>query len=130
MNTAHNLKRIAKKLVELSFENGIVSEERVRACLRSISGYTLHEHKTILRLYLHLLERAVRESELLIEYAGNIGPETIEKVRLAISKLANHQLKAEVRENKKLIAGIRLRLGDNFYDNSIQGRLKRLSVKN
>jgi F-type H+-transporting ATPase subunit delta len=56
-----------------------------------------------------------------------LSEETLEKISAKYSAIYGRTISAEVEEDTSLIAGVRVRVGDDLYDASVAGRLQRLA---
>ena len=61
----------------------------------------------------------------IIEYAGGEGSQIVEKIQ-ASDSFKNSKMELKSSENPELIAGFKLKIGDDVYEDSILNRLNRL----
>jgi len=121
------IKLFARKLTELSLDDGQVSEERVTAVLDYLSNHPPRKHKETLKEYLYYIKKAIAQSKAVIEFAGALDDNSIAAIEKTLSETSGQTITSESRENAELIAGIRVHLGDNIYDASVAGRLGQLA---
>ena len=122
------LKDLARKLVGLSLgEDGRLSEERVQGVLQALRERPPSHLKQVLKLYLHYVKQEIRKSEAIVEYAGSIGPETLESIENMLSARYGRVITSRGRENPDLIAGVRVSIADDVFESSIAGNLEGLS---
>ena len=121
------LKALSQKLLEFSLEDGRVSEPRVQSILQSLAAKPPKNHRTLLKLFLHAVQKELSRSEALVEYAGALDPSTVESVESKLTALNGRPISTRLQENPDLIAGIRVTLADNVYDTSITAQLGNLS---
>lgn len=117
---------IAQTLADASFENGKISEERVRACMKIIAERSPIGQRNILNLYLKKLNRMEKDSQVIIEYAGELDPEIVQTITQQAINQYKRPLTPITKKNEDIIAGIRFRVGDDLYENSIRSRLEKL----
>jgi len=117
----------ARRLVELATENGKLSNERVETVLETLSANPPRNHLAIVRRFRHAVERFDREHTLVIESATELSESTAANLLDAYSKRYDRTLSLDQTVNPSLIAGMRLRVGDDVYDFSVRGRLASLS---
>ncbi|MGJ3243367.1 MAG: F0F1 ATP synthase subunit delta [Opitutales bacterium] len=130
MRADRKLKDFARKLVALSRAgDGLVDEGRVGEILAALRQHPPRRPKTVLKLYLHGIERALREGTALVEHAGPLESDALESIRSAMANTYDRPLRSESHENADLLAGIRVRVADDVYDASAAGRLKRLAAQ-
>ena len=59
-----------------------------------------------------------------IETAGPLEERDVEAIRRQLERLTAKKVKAEVRSNKSILAGVRARVGDRIYDGSLLRKLE------
>ncbi|MDX2109861.1 MAG: F0F1 ATP synthase subunit delta [Verrucomicrobiota bacterium] len=124
MHSKKAIKQYVGQLLSLSMENGRVNAERVDAVLNSVRNHaTKSEIKPILKQYLHVIRREIAKTEAVVEHVGPLSGTSLQTVLARLSLTAGTTVSAVTRENPALIAGMRVRLGDDVYDSSVAGRL-------
>lgn len=126
MDKDATLKQFAKKLADLSLENGIVSSSKVEAVLEALRKNPPRKPKTVLKHYLYYIKHAINRSRAIIEYAGKIDETAVAAIQAQLTKTYNRPITTSSVENNSLIAGIRISIGDDIYDSSVAGRLANL----
>jgi F-type H+-transporting ATPase subunit delta len=121
------LKKFAKKLADLSVEDGLVSAEKVQAVLAALRKHPPRKPKTVLKHYLYYIKQEINRSRAVIEYAGQIGEAGIAAIGNYLSKNYNRTITTTTVENEDLIAGFRISIGDDIFDASVAGRLNNLA---
>ena len=127
LNTDKRLVQYAKKLVQISIEDGRVSDERVKAIMGTFASRPPRRFKTILKLYLYYIKRELRKSQAVIEYAGSINKSSIETIERNLTSHYGRPITVTLSENQELLAGIRSSVADDVYDSTIAGSLNNLS---
>lgn len=127
MNRDKKTIRLAKKLVELSRENGVVSDARVTEVLTALRSGNLRCRLTVLKTYLHFIRKAVAEQTAIVATPGSLSPDALAAIESSFSQLYGRSISAVVAPDSSLIAGLRVRVGDDVYDASVAGRLRRLA---
>lgn len=117
----------AKKLVELSKDNGVVTEEKVAEVLAGLRKVNHSRHLSILKTYLTYLRREVALQTAVVSTPQALSPEAIKVIEASYTKIYGRPITASVRQDPSLIAGLRVRVGDDVYDSSVAGRLQRLA---
>jgi len=121
------IRRYTRKLLHLSInEEGRVDEERISAVLSSLAQRRPLERKVILKYYLRLVEREIRATSALVETAGEISPDAQSNLQSKLTEKTGRKVDLEVIQQPDLIAGTRIRLGDDVYEFSIPSRLRAL----
>ena len=127
LNTDKRLVQYAKKLVQISIEDGRVSDERVKAIMGTFASRPPRRFKTILKLYIYFIKRELRKSQAVIEYAGSINKSSIETIERNLTSHYGRPITVTLSENQELLAGIRISVADDVYDSTIAGSLNNLS---
>ena len=119
--------QFAKKLVEMSREDGVVTETRVGEALAGLRQVKLRHRPLVLKAYLHYIRRAVAEQTALVATPSRLDTDALAAIESGFSQLYGRPIQAVAQSDAGLIAGIRVRIGDDVYDASVAGRLKRLA---
>lgn len=120
-------KKLANRIVQLTLDAGDNAvAEVIPALERALAGRGMTQRRHFIRYFLQMLRRELRKETLRVEYAGSITEELIETLKARFGKEAVRPLRVEQVENPGLLGGLRIQLGDNVYDASIQGRLTKL----
>ncbi len=127
MTREKKIVQFVKKLVELSKEEGVVTEARVAEVLSGLKDATVRRKLTVMKTYLSYIRKALAEQTALVTTPGALGTETLAAIEANFSKRYGRAISTETTTDASLIAGLRIRVGDDVYDASVAGRLKRLA---
>lgn len=127
MTREKKIVQFVKKLVELSKEEGVVTEARVAEVLSGLKDATVRRKLTVMKTYLTYIRKALAEQTALVTTPGALGTETLAAIEANFSKRYGRAISTETTTDASLIAGLRIRVGDDVYDASVAGRLKRLA---
>jgi F-type H+-transporting ATPase subunit delta len=120
--------RLAKKLVLLSKDSaGSLSAERVNEVLAGLRQVQPRHHLLVLRKYLNYLRRELARQTAVVASPATLTPESLEAIAKHYSKIYDRPIQAQATEDTSLIAGVRVRVGDDSYDASVSGSLQRLA---
>tara|TARA_Y100000588_G_scaffold58738_1_gene57191 strand:- start:4456 stop:4851 length:396 start_codon:yes stop_codon:yes gene_type:complete len=120
------LKQFAKKLADLSLDNGLVSTEKVEAVLETLRKHPPRKPKIVLKNYLYCIKQAINRGKAVIEFAGSVEESAIAAIEKQLSENYNRPITTTSLANDALIAGLRITIGDDIYDASVAGRLANL----
>jgi F-type H+-transporting ATPase subunit delta len=118
---------LARKLAAISIEGGEPSSERVDAVLAYLSKRPMAERKAVLKVYLRMMRREEYQRTLLIEHAGAL--DDTSRAGLVGGMGRGRKLMVTDKDNPALLGGLRVRLGDDVYDASLQGILDRFGTR-
>jgi len=127
MKYEKKIMQFAKKLVELSKEDGVITEARVSEVLASLKQIKHRNYLTILKTYLVRIRRELALQTAVVSTPNLLSDETLEQISAKYSVIYGRPIGAEVEKDTSLIAGVRVRVGDDLYDASLAGRLQRLA---
>lgn len=119
--------KFAKKLVELSKDNGVVTEAKVSEVLAGLKQVQPRGYLGLLRSYLSYLKREIALQTAVVSTPAALSPEALEAIASNFTTLYGRPITATTQTDPSLIAGVRVRVGDDVYDASVAGRLKRLA---
>lgn len=128
MNSDKKDKAFARKLVMLSVVDGQISSERVAAILESLSARPPRALRRLLKLFKRGLFLELRRSRAMVEHSGEVDSSVFAELERTFSEQYGRPIAVESRLRPDLIAGIRVRVGDDVYDSSIAGQLAALSA--
>ena len=120
--------QLARQLFNLSLVNGTVSAAQVEGVLAYLEKHPPANPLAVLRAYQRLIARELAKSELVVEHAGPIADGILRTLEGALTQKYKRQITAKSVHNAELIAGLRLRIGDDIYEASVAGQLEQLSA--
>ena len=127
MKRDQKITRLAKKLVELSKDKGVVTEAKVAEVLDALKQVQHRHHLTLLKTFLNFLRREIALQTALVATPTALSASTLQAIEATYTKLYDRPIKAVTQQDPSLIAGVRVRVGDDVYDASVSGRLQRLA---
>ena len=119
--------KLAKKLLELSKDSGVVTESKVGEVLAGLQQVQDRHHLTVLKTFLNYLRREVALQTAVVSTPTKLSDDALKAIEVQFSKLYNRPVSAVTQTDTNLIAGVRVRVGDDVYDASVAGRLQRLA---
>jgi F-type H+-transporting ATPase subunit delta len=126
--TQSKLAATARKLAALTFDaNGDASLERTRDIVAVLSAkFPSAQLRPLLTAYHAELRREFANREARVEHAGPLPPDALERLAAHFSRLRKHRVNARAHENPALLAGLRVRIGDDVFDASVRSALEHL----
>ena len=122
-------RKFAKHLVALALdEEGRVVEEKVRETLDLLRANSPRGVRELLREYHRLIERETAKQVALVEYSGKPSDEALESLKKSLSASYGYSVDLNLRENPEMLAGLRITVGDDVYEDSIANRLRPLAA--
>lgn len=127
MKTDKKINQFAKKLVELSKDEGALKSERVDEVLAGIRQSKYRQPLRLMKAYLFQIRRELARQTARVASPSPLSADAIASLESNLSARYNRPIKAVSQEDPSLIAGLRVRVGDDLYDASLAGRLERLA---
>jgi F-type H+-transporting ATPase subunit delta len=118
---------IAKRLVEISLnEEGRVDPEKINLILAELRNKPMSHSLPVLRNFLSLIKTKINSYEGYLEKPDPSSYSSSNLISENISQAHGKRIDFVIEENNSLIAGFRLRIGDDVYEDSIASRIARL----
>ena len=119
--------QFAKKLVELSREDGIVTDAKIADVLAGIRQVKPRHGLLVLEAYLNYIKKAIAEQTAVVATPGALDADALAAIESNFSKVYDRKITAVTTTDESLIAGVKVRVGDDVYDASVAGHLKRIA---
>ncbi len=120
--------QLARQLFKLSFENGRISAERVAGVLAYVEKIKPAQPVAVLKAYERLVAAEVARSQAIIEHAGPVPADAVAAIGAVFTQKYGRPVTASTKPSPDLIAGLRVRVGDDVYENSVAARLGELAA--
>ena len=117
-----------KQLVQLSLIDGRVSSEQVAGVLAYLEKNPPARLQAVLLAYHKAIAAELAKSEARVEHAGPVAPEALSAIAAALGKRYGRPVTATAAANPGLLAGLRVRIGDDVFESSVAGQLSALSA--
>lgn len=122
------IQQLARQLFNLSLVDGRLSAEQVAGVL----GYVEKAHAVnavaILKAYRRLVATELAKGVALVEHSGPVGESVLAAISASLSKRYNRPVVTTTKANPALLAGLRVRIGDDLFESSVSGQLAALSA--
>lgn len=119
---------LARRFFQLSLVEGVLSPEHVAGVLAYIEKHPPARALAVLKAYQRLVAAEVGRSQAVVEHAGPIDPAVLSSIAVAMSRKYTRPVTAVAQRNDRLIAGLRVRVGDDTYESSVAGQLHALAA--
>ena len=119
---------LVRKLVNKSAnEHGIIEMPLVKEVLSGLRECKPTGHRDILKAYLLEIRKTLRNQLVEVEFGCQPNESLITSLKSKLDTITSHSIDLQVSKNDQLIAGYRVRLVDDVFEDSIQSRLSKLS---
>lgn len=125
MKISKQLQKKVSNLISLSFDEGRVIEIQVTRSIKELKSLPAHQSLPALLEYLSMFKRKEREHTMYIESTVSLSPSQVKDIK----KIAERKVKITkviVNINPQLLAGFKLKVGDDVWDESIVGKVMQI----
>jgi len=119
---------LARQLFKLSFAQGALSGERVGGVLAYVEKTRPAHTTAVLKAYQRLVAAEVARGQAVVEHAGSVSDATLATIAAAMTKKYSRPVTSVAKRNDVLLAGLRVRVGDDVYESSVAGQLATLAA--
>lgn len=126
MKTSKLARRNAKELFRLSLVAGLPDEHRVRQIVQGIIAARPRGYLSILAHLLRLVKLDAARRNARIESAVPLTAGLQTSVQASLARIYGAGLEFSFTRNESLLGGMRIRVGSDVYDGSVQARLSAL----
>ncbi len=119
---------LARQFFKLSIVDGALASDRVTGILEYIEKHRPANALAVLKAYQRLIAAEFARSQAVVEHAGSVSDATIAAITTAMTKKYSRKITATTKPNPALLAGVRVRVGDDTYESSVAGQLAALAA--
>src|SRR5262249_28629538 len=128
MKISKQARREAKQLFRSCLANAVLDEGRVRLAVKRILEVKPRGYIAILSHFERLLRLEVERRTARVESATALTPDIQAKIQEGLIRSHGQGLNFSFTQNPALIGGLRIKVGSDVYDSSIQSRLAALQA--
>ena len=126
MKTTKKSRLEARQLFRACLANGLLDENRVRQAVREVIAQKPRGYVAILSQFQRLVKLEVARRAARVESVVTLSDSIRDGIRANLARLYGQGLDITFLQNPALIGGLRIRVGSDVFDGSIQTRLARL----
>jgi F-type H+-transporting ATPase subunit delta len=126
MKLSKEARRLSKQLFRSSFTGGNIDAAKVRALAAAVITDKPRHYLTALKEYQRLVRLELESKQAVVESAAPLAPESSSLITQQLALAVGAEITAAFKVNPALIGGVRIKLGSNVWDGSVQGRLNTL----
>ncbi len=128
MRGSKQIQQFARQLFQLSLDHGQLSAERVAGVLQYVEKHPPAKPVAVLKAYHRLVAAEFAKSRAVVEHAGPVAANLLASIEGAMSQRYHRPVVAVAKPTPALLAGLRVRVGDDVYESSVANQLAALSV--
>ena len=129
MKRAQQAKRDAKQLFRLCLTSGLLDEDRVRQVVERVGQSKNRNRLGVLAQFRRLVKLDCARHTATVESAMPLPPGIQTSVQAGLSRLYGPGLTISFADSPALIGGMRIKVGSDLYDGSVQSRLAALEAR-
>ncbi|MDO8543145.1 MAG: F0F1 ATP synthase subunit delta [Opitutaceae bacterium] len=118
---------LARQFLKLSLVEGSVSPEHVTGVLAYVEKHRPPHAAAVLKAYRRLIAAEIARGQAVVEHAGPIDPGVLSAIAATMTTRYRRPVTSIARRNDALLAGLRVRVGDDVYESSVAGQLGALA---
>jgi F-type H+-transporting ATPase subunit delta len=126
MKITKQARREAKELFRSCVVGGLLEENRVRQAVQQVLQTKPRGYIAILTHFLRLLKLDIERRTARVESAAPLSPDLQTQIQTSLARSYGKGLDISFAQNPALIGGLRIKVGSDVYDGSVQGRLAEL----
>lgn len=116
------IEKIIKELVKVSVPNDRLSKPKVDEIIKVLGGLSKGTAIQALTMYMKGLKQFLGQYRLTIESSVPLSEPQIDRIEEIINQ-TQPVFETEVNINPNLLGGLRIKIGDNVYDDSLSGKI-------
>jgi F-type H+-transporting ATPase subunit delta len=125
---AKTAQQLARLLFKLSLADGAVAAEQVTGVLAYVEKHRPSNSVMVLRAYQRLVAAEVAKGRAVVSHAGPVDDAMLAAIGAAMTKKYGRAVAATSQPDPDLIAGLRVRVGDDVYESSVSAQLEALAT--
>jgi F-type H+-transporting ATPase subunit delta len=126
MKITKQSRREAKELFRSCVVAGLLEENRVRQAVQQVLQTKPRGYLAILTHFQRLVKLDIERRTARVESAAPVASDLQTQIQTSLARSYGKGLDISFAQNPELIGGVRIRVGSDVYDGSVQGRLAEL----
>ncbi len=126
MKISKQARHEARQLFHSCQANGLLDENRVRQAVQLVGERKPRHYAAVLAQFQRLVKLDVARHTARIESAAELSPQFQAQARAGLARRYGGGLSFVFAQNPALLGGVRIQVGGDVYDGSVQARLAAL----
>ena len=122
------IQQLARQFFKLSIVSGELAADRVAGVLQYIEKHRPPQMLAVVKAYQRLVAAQVAREQALVEHAGPMNDSVLTEIAASMTRKYGRRVNSVSRRNDSLLAGLRIRVGDDVYESSVAGQLTILAA--
>ena len=128
MKVPKDARNLSRRLLRLSLTDGRLDEAKARSVVQAVLAEKPRHYVSALHAFQNLLRLEMAKRQATIESATELDAATSSSLLSSLRAKYGADINAEFSVNPSLIGGLRIKLGSDVWDGSVQNRLDRLAA--
>jgi F-type H+-transporting ATPase subunit delta len=129
MKIKRQIKRAAKRLFRDCLVDGLLDEGRARTVVQGVAGARRRSSPALLAHFRRLVQLDVARRTATVESAAPLSPELRDGLQASLARRYGPGVTTAFRDRPSLIGGMRVQVGSDVYDGSVEARLAALKAR-
>ena len=121
------IQQLSRQFFRMSVVDGSVSADRVAGVLQYVEKHRPANSVAVLKAFQRLVAAEIARSQAVVQHAGPVTPAVRDGIEAAMTRKYGRKITAVTQPNPLLLAGLRVRVGDDVYESSVAGQLATLA---
>ncbi len=121
------IQQLARQFFKMSVVDGALSADRVAGVLQYVEKHRPANSLAVLKAYQRLVAAEFARGQAVVEHAGSVSASVLANIAAAMTKKYQRPVVSVAQPNPALLAGLRVRVGDDVYESSVAGQLATLA---
>ncbi|MSU48471.1 MAG: hypothetical protein EXS37_05150 [Opitutus sp.] len=122
------VQQLARQFLKMSIVDNVLSADRVAGVLQYVEKHRPARSLAVLKAYQRLVAIEVARGRAVVEHAGFLAEPLLAGIAAAMTKKYSRPISGVAKRNDRLLAGLRVRVGDDVYESSVAGQLATLAA--
>lgn len=122
------IQQLSRQLFQLSLVENRLSSERVAGVLEYVEKHRPANTMAVLKAYQRLVAAEFGRGRAVVEHAGAIDDAALAAIGAAMTRKYARPVTPISKPNPALLAGLRVRVGDDVYESSVASQLATLAA--
>jgi F-type H+-transporting ATPase subunit delta len=127
MKKSKEIRQLSRQMMRSSFTDRQLDRGKIASLVQSLIAKKPRNYIDTLKNYKRLLRLEVEKRHATIESASELVPEVSAQVVSSLKRKYGNDLTTEFVVNPQLLGGVRVHVGSDVWDGSVQNRLQRLA---
>jgi F-type H+-transporting ATPase subunit delta len=121
------VQHLARQLFKMSVVDGELSADRVAGVLQYVEKHRPAHSLALLKTYQRLVAAEIARGQAVVAHAGSLNDSVLAGIAAAMTTKYRRKITGVSRRDDSLLAGLRVRVGDDVFESSVASQLAQLA---